>query len=252
MSDPEIEMLAPGALRPWARNARTHSDRQIRQIAESIRTFGFTSPVLIDGGDWILAGHGRVEAARLLALDAVPCVRLAAMTAERKRAYVLADNKLALNAGWDGAILAEELEALSRIELDFDVAVTGFTLPEIGSLCGDAVADGPEDDLAPGDDPGPGDSDYARAGGDAGAARCRAGDIWRLGPHRLICGGGRDADPAGCERIIRCWEAFAGGEAEQVACVKDAFGNESGGKTASGKAAGGKDVSGNGSGGEAA
>jgi hypothetical protein len=97
----KLEYLPPAALRPWERNARTHSKKQLKQIAKSIETFGFTNPVLIDRDNVILAGHGRVEAAKLLGLDSVPCIRLEHMTPEEKRAYVLADNKLALNAGWD-------------------------------------------------------------------------------------------------------------------------------------------------------
>src|SRR5215207_3027976 len=120
MSGPFIEHLAPGALKPHARNARTHSKKQIRQIADSIRTFGFTNPVLIDAENAILAGHGRVAAAELLEWREVPCVRLEAMTPEQKRAYVIADNKLALNAGWDEEVLAEELKALLAVDIDFD------------------------------------------------------------------------------------------------------------------------------------
>jgi ParB-like chromosome segregation protein Spo0J len=102
-------------LKPYKRNARTHSRKQVRQIAESIREFGFTNPILIDQGDTILAGHGRIEAAKLLGLSIVPALRIEHMSETQKRAYVLADNKLALNAGWDGEILAQELSEL-RIE----------------------------------------------------------------------------------------------------------------------------------------
>src|ERR1700752_1655362 len=101
MSDLKIENIPVGSLRPWAKNARTHSKKQLKQIGESIRTFGFTNPVLIDADNTILAGHGRVEAAKLIGMTAVPCVRLEHMTPDQKRDYVLADNKLALNAGWD-------------------------------------------------------------------------------------------------------------------------------------------------------
>ncbi len=100
---------------------------QVRQIADSIREFGFTNPVLIDEDMTILAGHGRVEAAKLLGLETVPCLRLSEMTEAQKRAYVLADNKLALNAGWDDDLLAEELGALQ--ELQIDVSLTGFSIP---------------------------------------------------------------------------------------------------------------------------
>ena len=110
MIEPVIEMLSTTALTPWKRNARTHSKKQVRQIADSIKAFGFTNPVLIDRENQILAGHGRVEAAKLLGMDMVPCVRLENMTDAQKRAYVIADNKLALNAGWDEDLLAEELE----------------------------------------------------------------------------------------------------------------------------------------------
>ncbi|MBC7103401.1 MAG: site-specific DNA-methyltransferase [Parvibaculum sp.] len=176
-ADLKIETLAISALKPWERNARTHSKKQIGEIAESIRTFGFTNPVLIDREDTILAGHGRVAAARLLAMREVPCVRLENMTPTQKRAYVLADNKLALNAGWDEELLGEELQALLEIDLDFDIGVAGFSIPEIDSLIeglnpeeqGDPTAD-----LLPEDD--------------ERQPVSREGDIWQLGPHRLICG----------------------------------------------------------------
>lgn len=130
MTTNKIETLPVASLRPWSRNARTHSKKQVRQIAESIGCFGFTNPVLIDGDDTILAGHGRVAAAKLLEMETVPCLRLDKMTASEKRAYVLADNKLALNAGWDEQILAEELKGLLALDLDFDIGVTGFSIPE--------------------------------------------------------------------------------------------------------------------------
>jgi len=118
---PKIEMRPPGTLRPYAGNARQHSRKQVRQIAESIRRFGFTNPVLIGDGDEIVAGHGRVRAAIELGLDRVPTIRLSHLTPAERRAYVLADNKLALNAEWDSEILAIELQAL--IDLDFDVSL---------------------------------------------------------------------------------------------------------------------------------
>jgi ParB-like chromosome segregation protein Spo0J len=103
-----LERLPIDQLRPWPRNVRTHSRKQVRQIAESIRRFGFTNPVLIDGENRILAGHGRVKAARELGMATAPCLRIDHMSATEKRAYVLADNKLALNAGWDEELLALE------------------------------------------------------------------------------------------------------------------------------------------------
>jgi ParB-like chromosome segregation protein Spo0J len=107
--DLQIQQLRIEELKPYARNARTHSRKQIRQIAESIRTFGFTNPILIDELGTILAGHGRVAAAKLLNMITVPCVTLSSMTEAQKRAYVIADNKLALNAGWDEDLLSNEL-----------------------------------------------------------------------------------------------------------------------------------------------
>ena len=113
-------------------NARTHSKKQIRQIADSIQKFGFTNPVLISDDDEIIAGHGRVEAAKLLGMQSVPTLRLSHLDAAQRRAYVIADNKLALNAGWDREVLAIELQAL--IDLEFDVEITGFSLAEV-DLC---------------------------------------------------------------------------------------------------------------------
>ncbi len=134
MAQLSIEYVQPDDLRPYGRNARVHSRKQIRQIADSIRTFGFTNPILIDHQNTILAGHARVEAAAFLTMANVPCVRIETMTREQKRAYVLADNKLAMNAGWDEELLAEELKGLLEIDLDFDVGVTGFSIPEIDAL----------------------------------------------------------------------------------------------------------------------
>lgn len=134
MATLSVEYIPPDDLQPYGRNARTHSRKQIWQIADSIRIFGFTNPILIDSQNMILAGHGRVEAAALLAMARVPCVRIETMTPEQKRAYVLADNRLAMNAGWDEELLAEELKSLLEIDLDFDIGVTGFSIPDIDSL----------------------------------------------------------------------------------------------------------------------
>ena len=124
-----VETVPVARLRPYAGNARTHSRKQIRQIAESIRRFGFTNPVLISHDDEIIAGHGRVAAAKLIGLAGVPALRLSRLDATQRRAYALADNKLALNAEWDSAILATELTALG--DLAFDLDLTGFSLPEV-------------------------------------------------------------------------------------------------------------------------
>jgi ParB-like chromosome segregation protein Spo0J len=117
------------ALKPSVRNARTHSRKQLRQIADSIDRFGFNNPVLVDDNSQIVAGHGRVAAARLLGMSEVPVVALSGMSAAERKAYALADNKLALNAGWDTELLALELQEL--IDLDFEVELTGFSLAEI-------------------------------------------------------------------------------------------------------------------------
>ena len=180
MASKNIEQIAIRDLTPWARNARTHSRKQVRQIAESIETFGFTNPVLIDEHRTILAGHGRVAAAKLLGWTEVPCLRLDHMSEAEKRAYVLADNKLALNAGWDDDLLAAELGALmAEDDLGFDLGVTGFSIPEIDSLM-ETVSpeepDDPVDDVVPVDTP----------------ARVQLGDIWQLGRHRLVCGDALD------------------------------------------------------------
>ena len=176
-------------LKPWSRNARTHSKKQIRQIADSIAEFGFTNPILIDCDNTILAGHGRLDAARLLQMREVPCVRLEHMSREQKRAYVLADNKLALNAGWDEIVLGEELQVLLEVDLDFDIGITGFSIPEIDNLIDGLIPEEPGD---PGDDQVPDDGDVQGI--------CRLGDIWRLGRHRLICG---DAlDPATIDTLM--------------------------------------------------
>jgi DNA modification methylase len=176
----QIENIAPQALHPYARNARTHSRKQLNQLMASIKRFGFTNPILVAEDLTILAGHGRVEAAKLLKLDSVPIIRFDHMSEEEKRAYVLADNKLALNAGWDREMLATELQGL--IDLGFEMELTGFEPAEIDltlSLAADAYPEektGPEDDT-----PLPGT-----------IAVSKLGDVWELGRHRLICTDARD------------------------------------------------------------
>jgi len=125
----DIRVLTIGLLKPYARNPRTHSDKQINQIANSIRQFGFTNPVLIDSELGVIAGHGRIEAAKLLGIGEVPTIRLDHMTEAQKRAYVVADNRLAENAGWDRDPLALELQYSSDLDLDFDATITGFETP---------------------------------------------------------------------------------------------------------------------------
>lgn len=171
-----IEFVSVDRLRPALRNARTHRKHQIQQIAESIRIFGFTNPVLTDAEHQIAAGHGRVEAAKLLGMKEVPTIRLDRLTQEQLRAYVIADNKLAENAGWDKEVLAIELEYLLSIEdLDFDVTVTGFEVPEIDLILEEARAG------LSGEEPVPEpifDQDPIS----------QPGDLWLLRKHRVVCG----------------------------------------------------------------
>lgn len=131
---PKIEMLAVEHLIPYANNSRTHGDAQIAQIAASIKEFGFTNPVLIDGEGGIIAGHGRVLAARKLSMAEVPCIRLGYLTDTQRRAYIIADNKLALNAGWDAELLTVELNELHAEE--FDMALLGFDASELSLAMG--------------------------------------------------------------------------------------------------------------------
>jgi ParB-like chromosome segregation protein Spo0J len=130
------------SLIPYARNARTHSDAQVAQIAGSVREFGWTNPILIDEDGGIIAGHARVLAARLLGVEKVPTITLAGLSREQKRAYILADNKLALNAGWDVELLALELGELR----EFDMSLVGFTDAEIAMLLKSADGEAPSDD----------------------------------------------------------------------------------------------------------
>lgn len=175
----QLETIAIDRLIPYARNSRTHSDEQIAQVAASIREFGFTNPVLIDGEGGIIAGHGRVMAARKLGMADVPCIRLAHLTDAQKRAYIIADNKLALNAGWDDKMLALEFADLQA--LDFDLALTGFADDDIAELLAelDATPEGEtEADAVP----------EARAD-----VVTRPGDVWLLGKHRIMCGDSTNA-----------------------------------------------------------
>jgi DNA modification methylase len=178
-----IEPMPVASLRPRPGNARTHSKRQVRQIADSIRQFGFNNPVLIGEDGDIIAGHGRVEAAKLLGLDCVPTMRLAHLNAAQRRAYVLADNKLALNAGWDRELLAIELQGL--IDIDFDVELTGFSPTEIDLVLDDAREGSPNG-------PTEAEDQVSFPIDDQTSAVTRADDVWCLGRHRLICGDARD------------------------------------------------------------
>lgn len=176
-----IEQTPIHALSLRDRNARTHSKRQIRQIASSIERFGFTNPILIDDDLRVLAGHGRLQAAKLLGMNIVPSIRLSDMSEAEKKAFAIADNAIALKSGWDREILAIEMQEL--VDLGFEIELTGFETAEIDLMlderkfaCNDA--NGPEDDrpaLAP------------------SAWTTKSGDLWILGPHRLLCGDARES-----------------------------------------------------------
>ena len=169
----EITYRKVGELVPYVNNARTHSDEQVAQICASIREYGWTNPVLIDENGMIIAGHGRVMAAQRMKMDEVPCIVLSGLTEAQKKAYVIADNKMALNAGWDDEKLKLELENLK--ELDFNLELTGFDTDELDQLLSlDDIDDLPEDID---DVPEP-----------PKEAKSKLGDIYQLGEHRLICG----------------------------------------------------------------
>jgi ParB-like chromosome segregation protein Spo0J len=147
----KLERWPVERLVPYERNARTHSPEQVAQIAASIQEFGFTNPILVDGKDGIIAGHGRLAAAKDLGLAEVPVVVLDHLTPDQKRAYVLADNKLALNAGWDADLLQQEIAALNLV--DFDLSLMGWSEDELAGLLD---PEGIDDDAPPpgADDPG--------------------------------------------------------------------------------------------------
>jgi len=199
--NPAIEHISVRSLKPHPRNARRHSKGQIKQIAASIERFGFNNPVLIADDGGIVAGHGRVAAAKLLGIDTVPAVRLSHLSEAERRAYVIADNKLALNAGWDREMLAIELQGL--VDLDFEIELTGFSLAEVDIVldearesASDSVDASIEDTIPPYRHKGP--------------AVTQPGDLWMLGRHKLICGDAREASP---------YAALLGDEAVDLICT---------------------------------
>ena len=172
---PAYKKAAVAELVPYARNARTHSEAQVAQIAASIREFGFTNPILVDGEHGVIAGHGRLLAARQLGMAEVPVIELAHLTPAQKRAYVLADNRLALSAGWDEKMLRIELGDL--LAEGFDLSLTGFDDSELATLLTEPTGGltDPDDIPEPPAEPA-----------------SRAGDVWLLGRHRLVCGDATD------------------------------------------------------------
>jgi len=172
----KIEYLDRSAIVPYARNARTHSEEQVNQIAASIREFGFTNPILVDEDNGLIAGHGRLQAAIKLGMDKVPAIRMEGLSEAKKRALVIADNKLALNAGWDLDLLKVELSDLDAA--GFDLSLTGFSDLELGAL----LADKTEGLTDPDDVPNVADP------------VTELGEVWVLGNHRLVCGDCTQAD----------------------------------------------------------
>ena len=178
MNDLHIQRRQVSALIPYIRNARTHSPEQIAQIAASIREFGWTNPVLVDGENGIIAGHGRVLAARKLGMEEVPCIELAGLSDTQRRAYIIADNKLALNAGWDDELLAIEFAELA--DAGFDNLLTGFTQDEIDALTPEQIPEGKTDEDAVPEL--------------QGEPVSKIGDVWLLGKHRVMCGDSTSID----------------------------------------------------------
>jgi DNA modification methylase len=173
----EVVYRPASALKPDPRNARTHSKRQVEQLVRSIREFGFTNPVLVDEAGMLIAGHGRLRAAKELSLSDVPTITLRGLTEAQKKALRLADNKIALNAGWDLEILRLELDEIGTLDVDFDLSLTGFSSGEIDVAL--KPANDPDDEIIPAVPEVP---------------RSKPGDIWVLGRHRIGCGDGRDLD----------------------------------------------------------
>lgn len=204
----------------YARNSRTHSPEQVAQIAASIKEFGFTNPVLIDKDGGIIAGHGRVAAARKLGMTEVPCIRLGHLTKTQIKALVIADNRLALNAGWDNAMLATEFKDL--MDLGFDVGLTGFTDDEIEALMPLELEEGLTD---------PDDAPEAPAN-----PVTVQGDVWVMGKHRLLCGDSTSMDDLArlCEnQAVDMWltdppynVAYEGGTKEKLTIKNDEMGDD--------------------------
>lgn len=174
----KVDYISPSKLIPYVNNARTHSEQQVKQVAASIKEFGFTNPVLIDEENGIIAGHGRVMAATLMGLDQVPTITLTGLSEAQRKAYILADNKLALNADWDIELLMLEIDMLDAD--DFDISLIGFDEDELGNMRPDVLNEGLTDEDAVPDMPD--------------EPTTVLGDVWTLGNHRLMCGDSTSID----------------------------------------------------------
>jgi len=181
----QIEKLETNKLIPYVNNSRTHSENQVSQVAASITEFGFNNPILIDKKNTIIAGHGRLLAAQKLGLPEVPCVRLEHLTETQKKAYIIADNKLALNAGWDEELLSLELKGLE--EDGFDTSLIGFDEKEMAQILSEGSKDGltDEDEIPEVNE----------------EAQTKEGDLYQLGNHKLLCG-----DSTSVEQVERLME----------------------------------------------
>ena len=194
--DLRVETVSVSALKPYVNNPRTHSKRQVEQIARSIKTFGWTNPILVDDGLGVIAGHGRLAAAKSLGLTDVPVMRLSGMSEAQRKAYVIADNRLAETAGWDDDLLRLEIGSLIEMDLEFEIEAIGFETGEI-----DVLMAGEDNGSAAESVPEPED----------GPAVCELGDVWLLGRHRLVC----------CDALAESsYDALMGGELAD-ACFTD-------------------------------
>jgi hypothetical protein len=171
----EVTYLRTTSLKPDPRNPRVHSDKQVRQIAQSIESFGFNVPLLIDDQQQVIAGHGRLLAARKMGWDKVPAIKLSHLTESQRMAFLIADNRLTENSSWDERMLGEQLKILSELKLDFDLEAIGFEVPEIDLLIDglNTVPEADPDDLLP---------------AVSESAVSVSGDLWQLGKHRVLCG----------------------------------------------------------------
>ena len=207
-------------LKPDPANPRRHTKKQIRQIADSIETFGFNVPILVDCNGKIIAGHGRYDAARLIGMTEVPTLCLDHLTAAQARAFMIADNRLTDRSAWDDGLLAEQLKDLSLLGLDFDIEVTGFEIGEIDLR----IASLDEPPRVP-----PSKN---------GLPLSKIGDVWVLGRHRVLCGNALDptafsammegeraaivfTDPVYVDAIVRRWQALSGGSARHAVTGRD-------------------------------
>jgi len=220
MKFPDYKPAPVANLVPYARNSRTHSAAQVDKIAASIKEFGFLNPVIVDGENGIIAGHGRILAAQKLGLETVPTIEAAHLTDAQRKAYIIADNRLALDAGWDDEMLRVELQDLDAV--DFDLTLTGFDLDEIAALTADEPTEGLTDEDAVPEVPE--------------QPVTVEGDVWLLGRHKLMCGDSTRIDHLEklCEgQLVDMWltdppynVAYEGGTSEKLTIENDEMSND--------------------------